>query len=158
MTLHFLLSASQRSYSGENTASVIARSCASLAISLLVPYLATWRKDSLQEILLALQAGLPGSPAADDSQAIQFHSGLALGMVVSGAHHQHLRYTQMNLRGSNACRCSFSPVGFYLTYSLGSSGVSADQDAALLLNSLDALEKCSFRADLEYRLVTDLQS
>uniref|UniRef100_H2RQ74 Focadhesin n=1 Tax=Takifugu rubripes TaxID=31033 RepID=H2RQ74_TAKRU len=80
-----------RSYSGENTASVIARSCASLALSLLVPFLAAWRKDSLLEILPALQAGLPGSPTAEDSQAIQFHSGLALGMVVSGAHHQHLR-------------------------------------------------------------------
>ncbi|XP_056883084.1 focadhesin [Takifugu flavidus] len=110
-----------RSYSGENTASVIARSCASLALSLLVPFLAAWRKDSLLEILPVLQAGLPGSPTAEDSQAIQFHSGLALGMVVSGAHHQHL------------------------------SGVSAHQDAALLLDSLDALEKCSFRADLEYR-------
>uniref|UniRef100_A0A674MXI4 Focadhesin n=1 Tax=Takifugu rubripes TaxID=31033 RepID=A0A674MXI4_TAKRU len=73
-----------RSYSGENTASVIARSCASLALSLLVPFLAAWRKDSLLEILPALQAGLPGSPTAEDSQAIQFHSGLALGMVVSG--------------------------------------------------------------------------
>uniref|UniRef100_A0A674MNC5 Focadhesin n=1 Tax=Takifugu rubripes TaxID=31033 RepID=A0A674MNC5_TAKRU len=79
-----LLPPSQRSYSGENTASVIARSCASLALSLLVPFLAAWRKDSLLEILPALQAGLPGSPTAEDSQAIQFHSGLALGMVVSG--------------------------------------------------------------------------
>lgn len=60
----------------------------------------------------------------------------------------------MKLRGSNACRCSFSAVGFYLTVPLWSSGVSAHQDAALLLNSLDALEKCSFRADLEYRWVT----
>lgn len=93
LTLLLLLSPSQRSYSGENTASVIARSCASLALSLLVPYLAAWRKDSLLEILPALQAGLPGAPTAEDSQAIQFHSGLALGMVVSGAHHQHLRYT-----------------------------------------------------------------
>lgn len=60
----------------------------------------------------------------------------------------------MKLRDSNACRCSFSAVGFYLTVPLWSSGVSANQDAALLLNSLDALEKCSFRADLEYRWVT----
>lgn len=62
----------------------------------------------------------------------------------------------MRLRDSNACPCSFSAVGFYLIVSLRSSGVSAHQDAALLLDSLDALEKCSFRADLEYRSVTQV--
>uniref|UniRef100_A0A3Q1FPF3 Focadhesin n=1 Tax=Acanthochromis polyacanthus TaxID=80966 RepID=A0A3Q1FPF3_9TELE len=79
-----------RSYSGENTASAIARSCASLALSLLVPVLVVWQRDGLVEVLSALQAGLPGSPSADDSQAVQFHSGLALGMVLSSLHHQHL--------------------------------------------------------------------
>lgn len=82
---------SQRSYSGENTASAIARSCASLALSLLVPVLVVWQKDGLVQVLSALQAGLPGSPTADDSQAVQFHSGLALGMVLSSLHHQRLR-------------------------------------------------------------------
>uniref|UniRef100_A0A8C6VTM4 Focadhesin n=1 Tax=Nothobranchius furzeri TaxID=105023 RepID=A0A8C6VTM4_NOTFU len=72
-----------RSYSGENTASAIARSCASLALSLLVPVLVVWKKDGLVQVLSALQACLPGSPAADDSQAVQFHSGLALGLVLS---------------------------------------------------------------------------
>uniref|UniRef100_A0A3Q2XY33 Focadhesin n=1 Tax=Hippocampus comes TaxID=109280 RepID=A0A3Q2XY33_HIPCM len=70
-----------RSYSGENTASAIARSCASLALSLLVPVLILWHQDGLKRVLSALRAGLPGSPTADDSQAIRFHSGLALGMV-----------------------------------------------------------------------------
>uniref|UniRef100_A0A8C4I130 Focadhesin n=1 Tax=Dicentrarchus labrax TaxID=13489 RepID=A0A8C4I130_DICLA len=77
-----------RSYSGENTASAIARSCASLALSLLVPVLVVWQRDGLVQVLSALQAGLPGSPTADDSQAVQFHSGLALGMVLSSLHHQ----------------------------------------------------------------------
>uniref|UniRef100_A0A8C4I042 Focadhesin n=1 Tax=Dicentrarchus labrax TaxID=13489 RepID=A0A8C4I042_DICLA len=110
-----------RSYSGENTASAIARSCASLALSLLVPVLVVWQRDGLVQVLSALQAGLPGSPTADDSQAVQFHSGLALGMVLSSLHHQRL------------------------------SDVSVQKDADLLLSSLDALESCSFNPNLEYK-------
>ncbi|KAM6949611.1 focadhesin-like [Aplochiton taeniatus] len=72
-----------RSYSGENTASAIARSCACLALSLVVPVLVTWHKDSLAEVLSTLRAGLPDSISADDSQVVQLHSGLALGMVLS---------------------------------------------------------------------------
>ncbi|XP_020499256.2 focadhesin [Labrus bergylta] len=109
-----------RSYSGENTASAIARSCASLALSLLVPVLVVWQRDGLVQVLSALQAGLPGSPNADDSQAVQFHSGLALGMVLSSLHHQRL------------------------------SDVSVQKDADLLLGSLEALESCSFNPNLEY--------
>ncbi|KAM6894866.1 focadhesin isoform 1-T2 [Lycodopsis pacificus] len=109
-----------RSYSGENTASAIARSCASLALSLLVPVLVVWQRDGLGQVLSALQAGLPGSPTADDSQAVQFHSGLALGMVLSSVHHQRL------------------------------SDVSVQKDTDLLLSSLDALESCSFNPNLEY--------
>uniref|UniRef100_A0A8C9XNB1 Focadhesin n=1 Tax=Sander lucioperca TaxID=283035 RepID=A0A8C9XNB1_SANLU len=105
MVLHTLLSISSssckargqvfpwflhRSYSGENTASAIARSCASLALSLLVPVLVVWQRDGLAQVLSALQASLPGSPTADDSQAVQFHSGLALGMVLSSLQQQRL--------------------------------------------------------------------
>ncbi|KAA8579270.1 hypothetical protein FQN60_017486 [Etheostoma spectabile] len=105
MVLHTLLSISSssfkargqvfpwflhRSYSGENTASAIARSCASLALSLLVPVLVVWQRDGLSQVLSALRAGLPGSPTADDSQAVQFHSGLALGMVLSSLQQQRL--------------------------------------------------------------------
>nr|CAG5897232.1 unnamed protein product [Menidia menidia] len=79
-----------RSYSGENTASAIARSCAGLALALLVPVLVVWRRDGLVQVLTALRAGLPGSATADDSQAVQFHSGLALGMVLSSLHQQRL--------------------------------------------------------------------
>ncbi|XP_045921800.1 focadhesin [Micropterus dolomieu] len=109
-----------RSYSGENTASAIARSCASLALSLLVPVLVVWQRDGLVQVLSALQAGLPGSPTADDSQAVQFHSGLALGMVLSSLHNQHL------------------------------SDVSVQKDTDVLLSSLDALESCAFNPNLEY--------
>ncbi|XP_034020225.1 focadhesin isoform X1 [Thalassophryne amazonica] len=109
-----------RSYSSENTASAIARSCASLALSLLVPVLVVWQQDSLVQVLSVLRDGLPGSPNADDSQAVQFHSGLALGMVVSSLHHQCL------------------------------SDVSVQKDADLLTSSLEALESCSFNPNLEY--------
>ncbi|XP_074555425.1 focadhesin [Halichoeres trimaculatus] len=109
-----------RSYSGENTASAIARSCASLSLSLLVPVLVVWQRDGVAQVLSALRAGLPDSPNADDSQAVQFHSGLALGMVLSSLHHQRL------------------------------SDVSIQKDADLLLSSLEALESCSFNPNLEY--------
>uniref|UniRef100_A0A8C3B2A2 Focadhesin n=1 Tax=Cyclopterus lumpus TaxID=8103 RepID=A0A8C3B2A2_CYCLU len=111
---------SQRSYSGENTASAIARSCASLALSLLVPVLVVWQRDGLGQVLSALQAGLPGFPTADDSQAVQFHSGLALGMVLSSLHHQRL------------------------------GDVSVQKDTDQLHSSLEALESCSFNPNLEY--------
>ncbi|XP_034412473.1 focadhesin [Cyclopterus lumpus] len=109
-----------RSYSGENTASAIARSCASLALSLLVPVLVVWQRDGLGQVLSALQAGLPGFPTADDSQAVQFHSGLALGMVLSSLHHQRL------------------------------GDVSVQKDTDQLHSSLEALESCSFNPNLEY--------
>ncbi|XP_056600101.1 focadhesin isoform X2 [Triplophysa dalaica] len=72
-----------RSYSGENTASVIARSCAALGLALLVPVLVMSRRESVPAVLSTLAAGLPGSPTADESQAVQFHSGLALGMFLA---------------------------------------------------------------------------
>ncbi|XP_056156297.1 focadhesin [Lampris incognitus] len=109
-----------RSYSGENTASAIARSCATLALSLLVPVLASWHRNSVAEVLSTLQAGLPSSSSADDSQAIQFHSGLALGLVMSCLHSERL------------------------------SDVSVPKENDLLLNSLDTLERCSFDPNLEY--------
>ncbi|XP_037537542.1 focadhesin [Nematolebias whitei] len=109
-----------RSYSGENTASAIARSCASLALSLLVPVLVVWQRDSLVQVVSALKAGLPDSPTADDSQAIQFHSGLALGTVLSSLQRQRI------------------------------SDVSAQKDTDLLFSSLKALESCSFNPNLEY--------
>uniref|UniRef100_A0AAR2K2A9 DUF3730 domain-containing protein n=1 Tax=Pygocentrus nattereri TaxID=42514 RepID=A0AAR2K2A9_PYGNA len=72
-----------RSYSGENTASGIARSCAALGLALLVPVLVTSHRDAVPTILSTLSAGLPGAPTADESQALQFHSGLALGMLLA---------------------------------------------------------------------------
>uniref|UniRef100_A0A3B3ZXC9 Uncharacterized protein n=1 Tax=Periophthalmus magnuspinnatus TaxID=409849 RepID=A0A3B3ZXC9_9GOBI len=104
-----------RSYSGENTASAIARSCASLALSLLVPVLVVWQRDGVAQVLAALQSTLPGSPSADDSQVVQFHSGLALGMVLSSLHHQRLDISKQNdtelmAKGLDALEsCSFNP-------------------------------------------------
>ncbi|XP_057711558.1 focadhesin isoform X2 [Corythoichthys intestinalis] len=104
-----------RSYSGENTASAIARSCASLALSLLVPVLVLWHQDSTKQVVSTLRAGL-----TDESQPIRFHSGLALGMVLSGLHHQRL------------------------------SDISPEKNADLLLDAIAALEACSFDSDADY--------
>ncbi|KAJ8382321.1 hypothetical protein SKAU_G00030990 [Synaphobranchus kaupii] len=109
-----------RSYSGENTASAIARSCAALALSVMAPVLATSHKASLLEALSTLQAALPGGAAADESQAVQFHTGLALGMVVSSLLEERI------------------------------SDVSGQKMSELLMNSLDALEACCFNTNLEY--------
>ncbi|KAJ3584901.1 hypothetical protein NHX12_013624 [Muraenolepis orangiensis] len=111
-----------RSYSGENTASSIARSCAALGLSLLAPVLVGWHREGVAEVLGALRARLPrdGGPGADDSQAVQFHSGLALGALLGCLHRQHLRDHS-------------SPV-----------------DPSLLTTALEALEQCSFNPNLEY--------
>ncbi|KAL0970352.1 hypothetical protein UPYG_G00240840 [Umbra pygmaea] len=109
-----------RSYSGENTASAIARSCAALALALLVPVLVAWHKDSVPQVIATLRAGLPGSPTADDSQAVQFHSGLALGLLLCSLHQERL------------------------------SDVSGQKMSDLLLTTLDTLESCCFDCTLEY--------
>ncbi|XP_051911869.1 focadhesin isoform X2 [Hippocampus zosterae] len=109
------------SYSGENTASAIARSCASSALSLLVPALLLRHPDGLERVLSTLRAGLPGSPAAaDDSQAVRFHSGLALGTVLSAAYRRRL----------------------------GDDGAQKDGD--LLPDTLAALEASAFDTHAEY--------
>uniref|UniRef100_A0A671N950 Uncharacterized protein n=1 Tax=Sinocyclocheilus anshuiensis TaxID=1608454 RepID=A0A671N950_9TELE len=109
-----------RSYSGENTASVIARSCAALGLALLVPVLVTSRRENVPAILGTLAAGLPGLPTADESQALQFHSGLALGMFLAWLHDE------------------------------GVSDISGQSVAELLMKHLERLEDCCFNPNLEY--------
>ncbi|KAF7244676.1 Focadhesin [Varanus komodoensis] len=110
----------QKSYSGENTASAIARSCAATALSLLVPVFIVSYKEKVEEVLNVLIAMLPGKPNADESQAVQIHMGLALGMFIS-----------------RLCEEKVSEV-------------SGKQLNLLLSKSLDALEKCCFDTSLEY--------
>ncbi|KAM3938350.1 focadhesin [Leptodactylus fuscus] len=109
-----------KSYSGENTASVIARSCAATALSLLVPVLVVSFKEKIEEILNLLTARLPGRPEVDDSQALQVHMGLALGMFISRLCEEKV------------------------------SDTSGQQMNLLIMKSLDALESCSFDPSLEY--------
>ncbi|KAM5191688.1 focadhesin [Mantella aurantiaca] len=109
----------QKSYSGENTASVIARSCAATALSLMVPVLVVTLKEKVEEILSILTARLPGRPEADESQPLQVHMGLALGMYISRLCEEKVSETsgqQMNL---------------------------------IIMKSLDALESCCFDVSLE---------
>uniref|UniRef100_A0A8C4MME2 Focadhesin n=1 Tax=Equus asinus TaxID=9793 RepID=A0A8C4MME2_EQUAS len=109
-----------KSYSGENTASAIARSAAATALSLLVPVFIISCKEKVEEILNMLTARLPGKPSADESQAVQIHMGLALGMFLSRLCEEKL------------------------------SDVSGQQMNLLLMKSLDALENCCFDSSLEY--------
>lgn len=109
-----------KSYSGENTASAIARSAAATALSLLVPVFIISCKEKVEEILNMLTARLPGKPSADESQAVQIHMGLALGMFLSRLCEEKL------------------------------SDMSGQQMNLLLMKSLDALESCCFDPSLEY--------
>ncbi|XP_055973127.1 focadhesin [Sorex fumeus] len=109
-----------KSYSGENTASAIARSAAATALSLLVPVFIISCKEKVEEILNMLAARLPGKPSADESQAVQIHMGLALGMFLSRLCEEKL------------------------------SDMSGQQMNLLLMKSLDALENCCFDTSLEY--------
>ncbi|XP_041419597.1 focadhesin isoform X2 [Xenopus laevis] len=111
-----------KSYSGENTASVIARSCAATALSLLVPVLVVSNKEKVEEILNILTVRLPGKPLADDSQALQIHMGLAVGMFISRLFEEKV------------------------------SDVSGRQLNLLMMRSLDALESCCFDQSLEYNM------
>ncbi|XP_057576086.1 focadhesin isoform X1 [Hippopotamus amphibius kiboko] len=109
-----------KSYSGENTASATARSAAATALSLLVPVFIISCKEKVEEILNMLTARLPGKPSADESQAVQIHMGLALGMFLSRLCEEKL------------------------------SDISGQQMNLLLMKSLDALENCCFDTSLEY--------
>ncbi|XP_012410175.2 focadhesin [Trichechus manatus latirostris] len=109
-----------KSYSGENTASAIARSAAATALSLLVPVFIISCKEKVEEILNMLTARLPGKPSADESQAVQIHMGLALGMFLSRLCEEKL------------------------------SDISGQQMNLLLMKSLNALENCCFDTSLEY--------
>ncbi|XP_058021695.1 focadhesin isoform X2 [Ahaetulla prasina] len=110
----------QKSYSGENTASAIARSCAATSLSLLVPVFIVSYKERVEEVLNLLIAMLPGKPNADESQAVQIHMSLALGMFIS-------RFCEEKV-----------------------SDVADKQMNLLLIKSLDALEDCCFNTSLEY--------
>uniref|UniRef100_A0A452QZX5 Focadhesin n=1 Tax=Ursus americanus TaxID=9643 RepID=A0A452QZX5_URSAM len=117
-----------KSYSGENTASAIARSAAATALSLLVPVFIISCKEKVEEILNMLTARLPGKPRADESQAVQIHMGLALGMFLSRLCEEKL------------------------------SDISGQQMNLLLMKSLDALENCCFDPSLEYKYVGSISS
>nr|KAF6331693.1 focadhesin [Pipistrellus kuhlii] len=67
-----------------------------------------------------LTARLPGKPSADESQAVQIHMGLALGMFLSRLCEEKL------------------------------SDISGHQMNLLLMKSLDALENCCFDPHLEH--------
>ncbi|NXW86820.1 FOCAD protein, partial [Alopecoenas beccarii] len=110
----------QKSYSGENTASIIARSCAATALSLLVPVFIVSYKEKIEEVLNMLTDRLPGKPNADESQAVQIHMGLGLGMFISCLYEEKV------------------------------SDVPGQQMNLVLMKSLDALEDCCFDTSLEY--------
>ncbi|XP_074788396.1 focadhesin isoform X2 [Athene noctua] len=110
----------QKSYSGENTASIIARSCAATALSLLVPVFIVSCKEKVEEVLNMLTDRLPGKPNADESQAVQIHVGLGLGMFISRLYEEKV------------------------------SEVPSQHMSLVLMKSLNALEDCCFDTSLEY--------
>ncbi|NXC74496.1 FOCAD protein, partial [Anhinga anhinga] len=110
----------QKSYSGESNASIIARSCAATALSLLVPVFIVSCKEKVDEVLNMLTDRLPGKPNADEPQAVKIHVGLGLGMFISRLYEEKV------------------------------SDVPGQQMNLVLMKSLDALEDCCFDTNLEY--------
>ncbi|NWV91751.1 FOCAD protein, partial [Machaerirhynchus nigripectus] len=110
----------QKSYSGENTASIIARSCAATALSLLVPIFIVSCKEKIEEVLSMLTDRLPGKPNADESQAVQIHMALGLGMFISRLYEEKV------------------------------SDIPGQQMNLFLMKSVDVLENCCFDTSLEY--------
>uniref|UniRef100_A0A8U8C3P6 Focadhesin n=1 Tax=Geospiza parvula TaxID=87175 RepID=A0A8U8C3P6_GEOPR len=104
----------------ENTASIIARTCAATALSLLVPIFIVSCKEKIEEVLTMLTERLPGKPNADESQAVQVHMGLGLGMFISRLYEEKV------------------------------SDLPGQQMNFVLMKSLDALENCCFDTTLEY--------
>lgn len=49
-------------------------------------------KERVEEVLNLLIAMLPGKPNADESQAVQIHMSLALGMFISRLCEEKVRY------------------------------------------------------------------
>uniref|UniRef100_A0A8D2N713 Focadhesin n=1 Tax=Zonotrichia albicollis TaxID=44394 RepID=A0A8D2N713_ZONAL len=104
----------------ENTASIIARTCAATALSLLVPIFIVSCKEKIEEVLSMLTDRLPGKPNADESQAVQIHMGLGLGMFISRLYEEKV------------------------------SDLPGQQMNFVLMKSLDVLENCCFDTSLEY--------
>lgn len=137
---------------------MIARSCAALGLALLVPVLVTSCKKNIPAILGTLAAGLPGSPSADESQALQFHSGLALGMFLAWLHDERIRCVLSDTMTENSSLDNFNSYIMFdecllmclLVYSSDISGLSV---AELLVKHLERLEDCCFNPSLEYKLV-----
>lgn len=63
-----------------------------MSLSLLVPVFIVSYKEKVEEVLTTLVALLPGKPNADESQAVQIHMGLALGMFISRLCEEKIRY------------------------------------------------------------------
>ncbi|XP_060093204.1 focadhesin [Heteronotia binoei] len=151
----------QKSYSGENTASAIARSCAAIALSLLVPVFIESYKEKMEEVLNMLVAMLPGKPNADESQAVQIHMGLALGMFISRLCEEKVSEAsskQMNLLTLNTLEeCCFDTsleyntgcilgVGLVLSLMSHSSQTNAQDHVSASLHKL-----CQYLDDAEYQ-------
>ncbi|KAK1175798.1 focadhesin [Acipenser oxyrinchus oxyrinchus] len=98
----------------------------------MVPLLITSHKESIEEILNTLTAGLPGKPHADKSQAEQFHTGLALGMFLSCLYEE---------RVSTGCVLG---VGLLLSLMSQSSQTESRVHVAVTMDKLlDSLEESS---------------
>ncbi|XP_032809673.2 focadhesin isoform X2 [Petromyzon marinus] len=110
----------QRTQSRENTCSALARSCAALALSLLVPALAMSLKDGVARALEVLIRALPGAPGADETPVLLFHCGLALGLFLARLHEERL------------------------------AEVSEQKLSLLLMRALDSLETSCFQPQLEH--------
>ncbi|XP_068741397.1 focadhesin-like [Montipora capricornis] len=99
--------------------SVLARSCAALSLSLLVPCLVTRDIDRIQNMVELLKTRIPGQSKAGSSAAVKRSCSLGLGLLLSKLYEEHF---------SDLC---------------GKEGY------LVMSKALDALEKAALAEDLE---------
>ncbi|XP_031566041.1 focadhesin-like [Actinia tenebrosa] len=69
--------------------SLLARACAALALSQLVPVLVTLEPDRVKTFTEALKHRVPGQPKAGSSSVIQNHCSLGLGLLLNKLYQEH---------------------------------------------------------------------
>ncbi|XP_015773334.1 PREDICTED: LOW QUALITY PROTEIN: focadhesin-like [Acropora digitifera] len=79
----------QVSSPSSTASSLLARSCAALSLSLLVPCLVTWDSDRIQDMVELLKNRIPGQAKAGNSATLQMSCSLGLGLFLSKLYKEH---------------------------------------------------------------------
>ncbi|XP_027059446.1 focadhesin-like [Pocillopora damicornis] len=79
----------QVSSSSSTASSLLARSCAALSLSLLVPCLVVLDTDRIHDITVLLKQRIPGQSKSGSSASLQMSCSVGLGLLLSKLHEEH---------------------------------------------------------------------